>query len=143
MRKPIAGWAGSLALLMLMGCGADTGTTFPVTGIVTVGGEPVPNATVTFTPENGRSATGVTGSDGRFTLSTFRAGDGAVPGKHTIVVIPFKGDEPEPMPGTPEAVDYKPPASPFNARYSDPTSSGLTENVQSGAPNDFKIELQP
>jgi hypothetical protein len=55
--------------------------------VVTLGGQPLEGAAVTFTPvEGGRPATGATDAQGRFRLSTFDPGDGAVLGEHVVTV---------------------------------------------------------
>jgi hypothetical protein len=67
----------------------------PVSGAVTTGGKPVGGLIVTFQPlppEGGTSAAakraiGETDSDGSFTLSTSTKGDGAVVGKHRVMVL--------------------------------------------------------
>jgi hypothetical protein len=69
------------------GCGA-TKKPVKVQGIVTLDGRPVDGATVSFMPleEGGRNATGLTGSDGVFNLTTDNTGDGAVPGSYKVVI---------------------------------------------------------
>ncbi len=39
-----------------------------------------------FLPEHGRPAIGAIGSDGRYTLTTFDSGDGAVLGRHCVTI---------------------------------------------------------
>ena len=39
-----------------------------------------------FQPEHGRPAIGVIGSDGRYTLTTFDSGDGAMLGRHRVTI---------------------------------------------------------
>jgi hypothetical protein len=57
-----------------------------VSGTVTLDGQPLENALVTFTPEGGgRGASGVTDASGKYLLAT--AGQaGAVPGTHRVTV---------------------------------------------------------
>ncbi len=77
------------AALLLTGCGESPPATVEVTGQVLLDGEPCEAAMVMFQPASGRPATGRTDGDGRFTLTTFSDGDGAVPGEHVVVVTPF------------------------------------------------------
>ncbi len=70
----------------LPGCGPTYPETIPVTGTVTLNGRPVGGAAIVFTPEEGEQATGTTDASGRFELSTFQLGDGALPGKHRVTV---------------------------------------------------------
>ena len=72
--------------LSLSGCGPKYPETFPVAGTVTLDGKPVAGAAVVFTPEEGQQATGTTDDSGRFELSTFQLGDGALPGTHRVTV---------------------------------------------------------
>jgi len=85
------------AALLLAGCGKGT---FPVEGIVTLDGKPVPGATVLLMPEagNGRAASAFTDEEGNFCVTTYSDGDGALPGQYSIVVTRTQGiPEPPPM----------------------------------------------
>jgi hypothetical protein len=73
------------------GCGSSDApplATLPVAGKISYKGKPLTQGTVTFAPEDGfgREASGPIQSDGSFTLSTFKTGDGAVPGVHRVAV---------------------------------------------------------
>lgn len=77
-------------LTMLVGCGPAAGLA-PVSGVVTIDGKPYPGGKVVFSPTAkegetvaGQSSFGRPGADGRFTLSTFAPGDGALIGTHTV-----------------------------------------------------------
>jgi hypothetical protein len=128
-----------LLLPLLIGCGnPGVAPTAEVTGTVTYKGAPLENVNVVFTPANGRPATGTTDAEGKFSLSTFAADDGAVPGEHTVTIAEGPTDTPPPMPGMPGYGETK---SRFPARYSDPAKSGLTATVKEGEANQFKFEL--
>ena len=73
--------------LLAWGCGGDSGElpTVRVSGSLTVEGKPVPQGTVHFQPEKGPAATGIV-HDGKFTLFTYKEGDGVVAGKNRISV---------------------------------------------------------
>lgn len=93
---------GSLLLVLgggLLGCGRQG--EFPVAptkGVVLCEGKPVPYVMVFFEPlasgESGSSALvgkqgfAVADAEGRFVISTYRDGDGAVVGKHRVRVGP-------------------------------------------------------
>jgi hypothetical protein len=137
-----------LAVLLLVGfatgCGGGSKTS-PTTGRVTYNGKPVPNANVSFTPAEGanRAATGLTDSDGRFTLGTFSTSDGALPGKYRISVIahgpnrPLKpGETGSGMPGETMPGD---PIIPV--KFFAPDTSGLTHEVKRGS-NRVDLELK-
>lgn len=131
----------SLALLAA-GCSGSAGTapTAVAAGSVMLGGQPIADVNVTFTPNAGRSATGRTDAAGRFTLSTFAEGDGAVPGSHRVTLSLPAADVP--MPGTPEAAAYRPPKPPFPARYGSLESTDLVVEIPAGGDTAIALELK-
>jgi hypothetical protein len=86
-RQLLLGFAASLAWSVGSGCGGDSGElpTVRVSGTLTVDGKPVSKGTVHFHPAQGRPATGIV-QDGKFTLSTYKDGDGVVAGKNRVAV---------------------------------------------------------
>ena len=56
------------ALLIAIGCSRSSVELAEVTGRVTMGGKPLPNASVTFTPSNGRPSMGGTDENGHYSL---------------------------------------------------------------------------
>ena len=78
--------ACGIVCLAAGGCGPKRPETFPVSGRVTYKGRPVARGLVAFYPAEGRMATGDIGPDGRYSLTTFRAGDGALPGHHRVTI---------------------------------------------------------
>jgi hypothetical protein len=76
------------------GCGGGESYEFvPVSGRVTLGGEPVANARVSFQPASGQTnpgpgSSGVTDADGRYTLqaATPAREQGALVGKHVVTI---------------------------------------------------------
>lgn len=87
----------SLACLAIttVGCGDGRPSLVPVSGVVTIDGQPVPCGAVRIIPDNMRPASGKISSDGRFTLTTFEPGDGCVPGTHAFVVIGYEDLDPQ------------------------------------------------
>lgn len=86
---------GALLTVFAVGCGGGAFQTVPVDGLLTCEGKPVANVLVTFTPKGGegvdpnnpgKSAVGKTDAEGRFTLTTYKIGDGAIVGQHTVRV---------------------------------------------------------
>ncbi len=130
-----------LSAIVLAGCGSSGGeATSNVIGVVTYKGAPVADAGVTFTPEKGRPASGITDAAGKFTLSTFAKDDGAVPGLHKVAITP-NASQIEPMPGTPEAATAAAGKPPFPKRYNNPETSALTAEVKVGGNNNFTFDM--
>jgi hypothetical protein len=79
-------------VVLLPGCGPSS--IAAVRGRVTCNGKPVGQARLIFNPaprwdgdrEPGKPATGVTDADGSYVLSTYKAWDGALVGKHQVTV---------------------------------------------------------
>jgi len=84
----LSGFRGIFSVIAVgrrVGCsgGVPTGA---VTGTVTLDGEPLENAMVTFTPVGGgRSTVGTTDASGKYTLS-FRGESGALLGEHKVSI---------------------------------------------------------
>lgn len=75
---------------MILGCGDDSGLDqrYPVSGMVTVKGQPLPSGRIDFLPddpEKGRPATGEI-RDGAYRLTTLNENDGALPGSYKVTV---------------------------------------------------------
>ena len=120
--------------------------TVPVTGVVTFSGSPVAGATVTFlAAKDGRSASAITDAQGLYALTTFRRGDGALPGDYNVIVMKFEvvtggqtGKKYVPVQETPE------PKNQLPARYAQPGKSGLKATVPADAKaNAFDVALSP
>jgi hypothetical protein len=122
---------------LLNGCGSRDPATHAVTGTVIYRGKPVESAGVMFMPNNGRPASAITDAQGRFTLRTFKDGDGAVEGENVVCVsksIPASGDTTkDPM--------FKRMISLLPERYASPVTSPLKVTVNAKGSNDFNLEL--
>jgi len=136
---------GLLTLLLLPGCGEGLPETVPVSGRVTFQGQPLDSGQVVFHPQSipeglpRRPATGVLDREGRFQLTTFRTGDGAVPGTYQVAIFSYLSDQTsaEDDVAIPETVWRIP------ERYGNPQQSGLTANVtpESDEPLSFEFKL--
>lgn len=77
-------------------------TCYPVRGKVLLSdGTPLRGGRVTFSPKKaGKIAVGELGADGKFTLTSFRRDDGALPGDYIVTVVPvtYKTGSPVPVP---------------------------------------------
>jgi hypothetical protein len=121
--------------LGLAGCGGGSGTV-PVRGTVTYKGKSVPSGTVTFIPDAGPHATGEIGPDGSYTLTTYKAGDGAVPGSYKVVVVAME-DTSNRLPE--ERASLPPPIVP--TKYTSVATTDLTAQVKDGE-NTIDFELK-
>lgn len=87
------GWL--LAACLVVGCGARGPVpTYPTSGQVLYAGKPAVGVKVYLLPTSApmvpqipQNPHGVTGSDGRFTLSTYGDGDGAAEGGYQVVLL--------------------------------------------------------
>ena len=125
----------ALALSLATGCGGPK--LAPVSGKITVAGQPATRGTVTFMPEeskgtSGKAAVGEIGPDGTYTLRTFDPGDGAIVGHHRVLVS-GRGLE---------DAENQPPDAKIPLRYSNPQKSDLKAEVKSGA-NQLDFDLKP
>ena len=76
--------------VVVSGCGPGYPDTTPVTGKVSFNGRAVPQGRIMFFPEQGRPAMGRIGTDGSYTLTTFRPNDGAILGTHRVTIKSIK-----------------------------------------------------
>ena len=74
-------------LASLAGCSDSNPRTYPLSGSVTLDGQPLEGAAIMLKPVNGGSnGYGVADAEGRFEITTYRQGDGALGGEHRIIV---------------------------------------------------------
>jgi hypothetical protein len=131
----------ALVALYCVGCNKGAAT-YPAGGTVTLtDGTPLAGGSVTFRSldvEGNPSAKGEIQPDGSFKLTTLEPGDGAVLGKHQVIVNP-------PVVNPPREGWPTPPAGPrIDARFSSYQDSGLEFTVTDDeAQNQFKIEVTP
>ncbi len=126
----------AVAALAVVGCSSGQPKLAVVRGTITYKGKPVPNGTITFVPANAPAATGKINRDGTYTLTTYKAGDGAVLGTHKVVVAAM-----EDMTGRlPEDRNPLPPSLVPN-KYSSIGTTDLTAEVKEGENNiNFPLE---
>lgn len=125
-----------IGFLPCLGCGSGRPTCIPVTGTVSYRGQPVEDAGVAFIPTQGRQASGKTNEQGRFILTTFSSGDGALLGEYVVCIaktIPNsqgKADSP-----------YSNETSVLPSCYAKPAQSSLRASVTVAGPNNFHFDL--
>ena len=141
-------WAVALGILVIGGCESKSGLElFPVRGEVTYKGKPVPEGTVAYLPQGSgsRQATGAIQPDGTFALMTRQQDDGAMRGSYNIAIYAYK-----PHPGEPKTREAHEALARTGGlkrqflipeKYTDPTTSGLTDTVDENHPGFKKLEL--
>lgn len=83
----------SVTLLFVAGCGgSDRPPLAEASGVLTLDGQPVAEATVSVVPvEGGRPASAITDKEGRFVLKSYADADGAAVGEYKVAVIKISG----------------------------------------------------
>ena len=122
----------SMLVVLVGGCGSgDLGN---VSGTVTLDGQPLPNAQVTFMPdEGGGPSFGETDAQGKYTLTHNSGDSGAVPGKHTVSIEMIEEEQDYDAAGTDEGtLELKQDSKKrLPARYNE--ASELTAEVEQGS----------
>lgn len=136
-----------LALLALFGCASEESYDLvPTSGKVTLNGEPLADARVSFqpvasseAPNPGPGSTAVTDDAGNYTLTTGGEQEGAVVGKHQVRIFTGKYETSDPASDDPDATktvaeEILPP------RYNFQTE--LTFDVPAGGTDQANFELE-
>lgn len=126
------------AILLLAGC--ERGPQMvPVTGKVLYNGQPLAFGSIAFQPPSGQPARGEIQSDGTFSLSTYRPGDGAVVGRHKVRVACYESQRPNAakLPGEQSLGKLLIPQ-----KYTLFDESGLTAEVIADGNEPFVFELK-
>jgi hypothetical protein len=103
----------ALAAVIISGCAeVDAGGDLvPVAGLVTLDGQPLAGASVTFVGTSGESGAGgvaITADDGRYELAHFREGTGAAPGDYKVLISKVVMKDGSPIPaGTESAAELE------------------------------------
>lgn len=125
-----------------------------VRGVVTYQGKPIPQAAVTFSHAGApRFSSGRTDANGRFELTTFTPGDGAIVGNNMVAIVkrvaatgsvervdPAAADNAAIDAAFDRAATQALPRSAIPVRYANRGTSGLRRNVRPGM-NEFEFEL--
>ncbi|WP_417384620.1 hypothetical protein [Gimesia sp.] len=127
-----------LVLFLCSGCGQpdDRQPTARVSGTIALDGQPLTAGNIMFFPDSGgKHAVGMIGTDGAFHLSTYESGDGAVVGKHKVVIQVSHGS-PD---GT--AVPQKTPQIPV--KFTQRGTTTLTAEVKAEGENNVNLNIMP
>ena len=136
-------------MLVLSGCGQrGLKGLVPAEGMVTLNGEPVEGASISFAPQSGvpdaRSAAAMTDKNGKFVATIFNYGDGMQPGEYQVFVTKTTGTGGESSPedknrrGTDDrrVVNHLPP------KYNEKTTSGLTVSIPPAGNKNIELKLE-
>jgi hypothetical protein len=130
-----------LALAWLVGCGASGPTTYPVSGKVTIDGEPAKEVRVDFYPvdSTNQMASGQVSENGTYTLFTGQIGkEGAMAGKYKVVLAPLTTDTSYMDSGTDPTTQPQEGAVP--EEYTKESTTPKEVEVKPG-PNSIDIEI--
>ena len=144
--------------IVLTGCSnSDKPPTYAVTGTVTLRGQPLAGAAVTFVPtgQDGEAASAITDADGKYELTTWDAGDGARPGQYRVKVskqeqtavdsskmvqnLSYEEEQKIYDPNNPKPAP--PPKSLIPSKFENDETSGLTHTV-ADKPTTFDIKIE-
>jgi len=132
------------ALLLCAGCGSGYNMA-EVSGVVTLDGKPLSNATILFMPkatagnDAGPPSNATTDENGKYTLTTAESGSGAMVGKHQVQVFTVS-DQPTGEGEGGDNVYSKANAEKLPAHYN--TASTLTFDVPAGGTSEANFELK-
>jgi len=131
----------TLAFGLAVGCSSSEFDLAPVSGIVTLDGEPLADGGVSFQPlaqagstSGGPGSTSRTDAEGRFSLSTIDGQPGAVIGSHQVKVFSYSPEMP-----IASDTDSGPSKERVPARYNYRTQ--LTFDVPAGGTEQANFEL--
>jgi hypothetical protein len=121
----------------LVGCNPSGPVTYPAGGRVLFPDKsPLTSGNIEFAPVEGEvkaSARGMIEQDGTFRLSTFSEADGAIEGRHRVLIIPgrARGERPGAQKPT------------LHGKYQSFDTSGLEATVSADGPNNFEFVVDP
>jgi len=123
--------------VLLVGCGESGPRTVEASGVVTLDGNPVEKAQVTFIDANASNpAVAITDAQGRFSLRYNAEKSGAIPGNYQVqvskTVMELSQEE-----GTDIKLSHRLPK-----QYSNIATSGLTQSIPEAGIKNIEIKLQ-
>ncbi|QDT99554.1 hypothetical protein [Gimesia aquarii] len=137
-------------LLTVIGCGGgpDRSSTAPVSGTVTLDGAPLASGTITFETTGSRPASGVIKDGEILNVMTYEPNDGAPVGTHQVSITATETAKSAVVANPGETTDFDPNYmgggnSLILEKYNNPSTSGLTAEIQSGTANVLQFNLEP
>ena len=130
--RPQRCWAVATTLVVscgaILGCGDGRPDVAAVSGRVTIDGKPLTKGAISFIPAKGRQAGGAIESDGRYELTCFEKGDGAILGEYKVAIngVEYLSET---------LLKWHAPK-----KYSNVATSGLTATID-GPRDDLNFEL--
>ncbi len=122
---------GFSLLLLSAGCSDGRGTRVPISGTVTIDGEPLKHGSVTFFPiasgDGYRAGGGSLDENGQYRISSYTAFDGLLPGKYEVTILAVE-------PINDESQRWHAPKS-----YSSAATSGLTIEIKDESVMDLEL----
>jgi hypothetical protein len=128
----------------IVGCGGGGPKMMPIEGEVIYQGKPLTTGTVLYVPRDraaGRQARGEIQSNGTFQLMTFKPADGAMLGEYDIAIVALKPHPGESREAIEAAGGIVPRGSLIPDKYSDPSTSGLSDSITTDHSGKKRIEL--
>lgn len=138
----LGGWLACAAAAALMGCGPGGARrdALPISGLVTLDGQPLKSGYIVFEPKDGQpTQSGGMISDGVFNVP---AEHGAAPGAYSVAI--FAEGETAPIQATPGTPEYEAAAARKTTNKIPPRynfNSELTAEVTRDGENHFTFEL--
>ncbi|MCY2986484.1 MAG: hypothetical protein NTY19_01235 [Planctomycetota bacterium] len=142
-----------LAMTLASGCSDNHPVCLPVAGRVTMDGQPLTTGRMGFWPDQGLPAYAPIQSDGSYRLTTFKAGDGAMPGMYVVTVEATQVESAGPQFQSAEqefqyraGAGVSQPAKPtvrrlVPVRYSRRETTALRAEAKTGQKNQFDFRL--
>jgi hypothetical protein len=115
--------------------------TVPASGQLTYKGKPLEYHQVILMADGKRPALGISDAEGKFTLGTNTANDGAAPGTYQVAVSYVGPPNKNPEAGMTDFSAPPPPKVKIPAKYADSTKSGISVEIKSSGTTDLKVDL--
>jgi hypothetical protein len=128
-----------IAAVALIGCSDGRLELAPVSGRVTVAGEPLAAGKIVFQPEAGRASFGRIEGGRILEVTTYAQGDGVPVGKQRDAVVP-EVDENVAMTNPVEYARIMKEGS-IPSRYHQAATSGLTAEIMRGQANELEFDI--